>query len=154
MLSSVNPAWVSRAGLPDPVEGDSEIDIAMTGDGYVLFVEAKLGSDVSARTTYDPSRNQIVRNIDCVIEQADSRRPLFWMLVKDRLESRAYVQLIQTYRESPRNLASMLSHRSQQVLDDIAMWMAIVTWSEIIDGLTPHDDEEKAVLDEIQHRVA
>jgi hypothetical protein len=52
------------------VEGNSEIDVVIESTSLLIDVEAKLDSDISMRTTYDPSRNQIVRNIDCVMEAA------------------------------------------------------------------------------------
>ena len=64
MANSSRAEWQKRADNPRPVEGPTEVDIVFEGIEYLVFVEAKLGSDVSAGTTYDPIRNQIVRNID------------------------------------------------------------------------------------------
>ena len=66
-----------------------------------MYVEAKLGSDISMNTKYDPQRNQIVRNIDCLIENAGERLPIFWMLVRDEAPERAYVQLMKNYKADP-----------------------------------------------------
>jgi hypothetical protein len=49
--------------------------VVITTARHLLFVEAKLGSDVATHTTYDEARNQIVRNIDCVLETACDREP-------------------------------------------------------------------------------
>ena len=73
MLASGNPDWVARAKAPEPVEGSSEIDIVFEHDEFLVFIEAKLGSDVSMSTSYDPQRNQIVRNIDCLIARSASK---------------------------------------------------------------------------------
>jgi hypothetical protein len=72
-----------------PVEGATEVDVSQEGSSYLVFVEAKLGSDVSWRTTYDPT----VRNIDCLIETAGSKTPHFWMIVRDKGPSRSYTAL-------------------------------------------------------------
>src|SRR5665213_1389410 len=80
LRSSTIADWITRAEQPGPVEGESEIDISIHNDAVTVFVEAKLGSDVSARTTYDPERNQIVRNIDCLLDDARQTIPVFWML--------------------------------------------------------------------------
>jgi len=61
MRTSDNAAWRERSLDMNPVEGPSEIDITFEGRSYIIYVEAKLGSDVSLSTTYDPERNQIVR---------------------------------------------------------------------------------------------
>jgi len=83
MLTSDNPQWELRAKSPEPVEGASEIDITFDHARFLIYVEAKLGSDVSMSTTYDPRRNQIIRNIDCLIAGSGDRVPMFWLLVRD-----------------------------------------------------------------------
>jgi len=59
MRAADNEGWRKRSLDMNPVEGPSEIDITLEGKSYIIFVEAKLGSDVSLCTTYDPDRNQI-----------------------------------------------------------------------------------------------
>jgi hypothetical protein len=76
MRTSENPAWRERSLDTNAVEGPSEIDITLEGCGYIVYVEAKLGSDVSVSTTYDPERNQIARNVDCALEVCGKRRPI------------------------------------------------------------------------------
>jgi len=100
MLASGNLKWVLRAKVPEPVECPSEIDIVFEHDKFLAVVESKLGSDVSMITKYDPQRNQIIRNIDCLIENAGHRTPIFWMLVRDESPDRAYVQLMNNYKVS------------------------------------------------------
>lgn len=102
---------VERAKSPRPVEGESEIDVIVESNRYLIFLEAKLGSDINARTTCDPARNQIARNIDCLIESTGDREPVFWMLVRDVEADRAYVQQIERYRSEPGTLHRDLPHR-------------------------------------------
>jgi hypothetical protein len=113
------------------VEGASEIDITLEGRGYLIYVEAKLGSDLSLTTTYDPERNQIARNIDCVLEYCGPRRPAFWMFVRDRAATRAYVQLMDRYRAAA-ELRRALPHREEARLAEIASGLAIITWAELL----------------------
>jgi len=153
MLTSDNQSWIARAGKPGPVEGFSEIDLAFAGDDYLVFVEAKLGADISLRTTYDPSRNQIVRNIDCVLEHNEDRKPFFWMLAKDREPVRMYMRLIDTYRNDPTILAAVVPHRTLSELEEIARTLAVVTWSELLEGMTPETSEEEEVHQEILRRI-
>jgi hypothetical protein len=155
MLTSQNPEWVSRAQAPDPVEGASEIDIAFEEDRFLVFVEAKLGSDVSTSTRHDPERNQIVRNIDCLIDQAGDRVPVFWLLVRDEEPSRAYVQLVASYKNDPILLARELPHRSEKTLADIARNLTIVRWSDLKELVCTlgRDQEENAVKQELKLRI-
>ena len=94
MANSSRAEWQKRADNPRPVEGQTEVDIVFEGIEYLVFVEAKLSSPVSLETTYDPLRNQIIRNIDCAIEEAGGRQPLFWMFVKDRQPQFSYSEII------------------------------------------------------------
>jgi hypothetical protein len=116
MQASRNPMWIARSTASERVEGSSEIDIALDHDKFLVFIEAKLGSDVSMNTTYDPHRNQIARNIDCLIDQAGERQPVFWLLVRDEEPSRAYVQLMNGYKSDPSLLALDLPHRDVETL--------------------------------------
>ena len=81
MRASGRAKWESRAEVAEPVEGPSEVDIRFDHAQFLVFIEAKLTSDVSARTTYDPQRNQIIRNIDCLIAGAGNR--LLWSDFKE-----------------------------------------------------------------------
>src|SRR5438876_213681 len=101
MLASTNTEWASRARAAEPVEGPSEVEIIFDHDQFLVYIEAKLRSDISMRTTYDPQRNQIIRNIDCLIAGAGNRKPIFWLLVRDEAPTRAYVRLINNYKADP-----------------------------------------------------
>jgi hypothetical protein len=120
-----------RAADPQPVEGKSEIDVVLESANYLVFLEAKLGSDISASTSYDPSRNQIARNIDCAIETAGSREPIFWMLVRDCDAKRAYVQMMDAYQQHPDRLHRDLPHRPLAQLQRIAQRLAIFRWRDL-----------------------
>ena len=137
------------------MEGPSEIDLVLSGNGYLIFVEAKLDSDISLRTTYDPARNQILRNIDCLLEEAGDRTPRFWMLAKDRHSTRAYMQLLADYRRDPAAVHALLPHRAP---DQIQTGAPLRLGSHL--GRTGRPaprpgshSPEQAVLDEIRHRV-
>lgn len=155
MRTSDNPAWRERSLGMNPVEGPSEIDITFEGRSYSVYVEAKLGSDVSLSTTYDPERNQIARNIDCVLEACGRRLPGFWMFVRDRKPARAYVQLMNRYRTAG-ELNRSLPHRAAAQLEEVASRLAVVTWSDLLPlSAGPHRAGlEAEVWTELNRRVA
>lgn len=156
MLASGNPDWAARARVADPVEGASEIDIVLEQDRFLLYAEAKLGSDVSLRTTYDPGRNQIVRNIDCLLASAGARLPVFWMFVRDQSPERAYVQWMNRYKEDPRLLIRDLPHRDPEVLRAIARNLTTLQWNdfpELAAGPPVLDAEQNAVRQELGRRI-
>ena len=153
MAGSKQAKWRSRAEIPRPVEGPTEVDVVFEGTAYLVFVEAKLGSNVSEQTTYDPLRNQIVRNIDCVIEEAGDRQPLFWMFVKDRLPQFRFSEIIDSYRSDVGLLKSRLPHRDSGILARIVKNTAIVEWRELV-PLLPDRPGLTDVLKELRRRVA
>ncbi len=148
--------WIARSERPGPVEGDSEIDISIHNGVVTVFVEAKLGSDISARTTYDPDRNQIVRNIDCLLDDARGTVPLFWMLVRDSGQGRAYTQLLYQYRENPSKLVESLPHRDASVVSEVAQRLGIVLWKDFVQAVPKppfNDDTLTAVYQELHTRI-
>jgi hypothetical protein len=157
MLASREPDWVSRASDPTPVEGRSEIDLVLSGRSYVIFVEAKLGSDVSMQTKYDPARNQIVRNIDCLLEEAGSRSPSFWLFVRDTGPARAYTQLVNQYKVRSSDLETLLPHRSPTDLDRIARNLTLCSWTDLYalvrDVTAAEDSLVQSVKWELEQRI-
>ena len=152
MGRSNNPEWQKRAANPRPVEGPTEVDAVFEGSEFLVFVEAKLGSDISEQTTYDPLRNQIERNIDCAIEEAGDRQPLFWMFVKERQTQFTHSKIIETYRSDVGVLQSRLPHRDSGVLARIVKGIAVVEWRELV-SLIPDTPGLTDVLAEIRRRV-
>jgi hypothetical protein len=157
MRCSGNRARILRSLSAVPVEGRSEIDVVLQNAHLLVFVEAKLGSDISLRTTHDPSRNQIVRNIDCLLDQANGRAPLFLMLVRDAAEGRAYTQLISKYRLDPTTLTGELPHHSPEMVKSLALNLSIIRWKDLLAPSIeddPADDEvTSAVKKELRRRV-
>ena len=152
MVNSSRAEWQKRADNPRPVEGQTEVDIVFEGIEYLVFVEAKLSSPVSLETTYDPLRNQIIRNIDCAIEEAGGRQPLFWMFVKDRQPQFSYSEIIDEYRSDVRSLKSLLPHRDTEVLARMVKGIAVVEWRELM-PLLPDTPELADVQAEIRWRT-
>lgn len=154
MAASGIPQWITRAADPSVVEGDSEIDVVLAGKELLIFIEAKLGSDISTRTKYDPNRNQIVRNIDCLIEDAGRCIPSFWMITRDDAPSRAYMQLVNAYRTDARSLALALPHRDGSVIAQIASRMTLFLWKELMGLLRrPDGPDEQRVWHEVWSRI-
>jgi hypothetical protein len=150
MRNSNDTVWVARSYDPKPVEGMSEIDVTLRNDALVIFAEAKLGSDISLNTTYDPHRNQIVRNIDCVLDQAVDRTPMFWMIVRDTGPGRAYTQLLNHYRDHPETLVGELPHHDHRRVTELAANLCLIRWRDLVAPLARmHLDANDAEIGEI-----
>ena len=152
MADSNDADWRNRAANPRSVEGPTEVDIVFEGTGYLVFVEAKLGSDIAPCTTYDPLRNQVERNIDCVLENAGSRDALFWMFVKERQPEFGYAKVVEAYRSDVGSLQSRLPHRDPKLLARLVENIALVEWRELL-PLLPGIPELANVRSEISRRV-
>ena len=152
MADSNDADWRNRAANRRPVEGPTEVDIVFEGPKFLVFVEAKLGSDISMCTTYDPSRNQIERNIDCVLESAGNRDALFWMFVKERQAEFEYTKVVEAYRPDIGRLQSRLPHRDPKLLARLVENIALVEWREL-SSLLPDISELADIRAEIFRRV-
>jgi hypothetical protein len=153
MRRSAIPSVAARSNDPRPVEGKSEIDLSLESDSLLIYAEAKLNADISMRTTYDPDRNQIVRNIDCLLEATQGRTPLFWMLVRDVSPARAYMQVIREYRAHPRTLASALPHRDPAVLEKLARGLTVIPWRAIVKDLCTPDASDDELLLSVKREI-
>lgn len=150
MERSENKRWQARSKKPRPVEGETEVDLMLEGREYVLMIEAKCDSDISMSTTYDPGRNQILRNIDVVLENAGDRTPAFWLLAPSEGEGRAYTQLLRSYRRDPGLLSKMLPHRTSAEIAAVSRNLALITWADTI-GVVRHALDQ--ILNEVARRV-
>ena len=154
MRSSGNSDLVARSQRAGPVEGESEIDISLRNATLTVFIEAKLGSDVSLRTKFDPARNQIVRNIDCLIDEAGTTLPVFWMLVRDSGNGRAYSQLLADYRKNPSRLAQALPHRDPAVLAEIARRISLILWKDLMTVIAEVPKTDEVVINVYRELLA
>lgn len=149
MARSDNQLWRTRSRDPRPVEGNSEIDVTLRNGALLVCIEAKLGSDISEGTRYDPDRNQILRNIDCAIDLADGRTPMVWLLVRDDGPQRSYGRLLRRYRAQPDALAAALPHRDAEVVRRVAGNLALLLWRDVvapIAAVLPSDDAHVAAI--------
>ena len=154
MASSHDAKARDRAGNAKyPVEGRTEVDAVLDGNRYLVFIEAKLLSKVETSTKHDPNRNQIARNIDCVIEHAGEKRPYFWMFVRRRGPGdTGHWEIIDRYRSASSVLAKELPHRDPIELERILRNLAVIEWRELM-PLIPAAPELKDALVELYRRV-
>jgi hypothetical protein len=152
MRQSSNPDTVQRSQQRDPVEGASEIDITLKGLTYLIYIEAKLHHDISTRTTHDAERDQISRNIDCLLENCGDRRPFFWMIVRDDGPGWLYTQRLDLLRKGTHKF---LPHRPQEVTGRVARGTALFLWHEVLEIATrdlSHDEMTTSVDTELRMR--
>jgi hypothetical protein len=93
-------------------EGKTEVDLTISLAQAVVFVEAKLGSEISERTTHCEGRNQIIRNIDVGTYYAWERQLDFYFVLVSSSSCNRSIDLLKKYINNPKNIAEKLPHRS------------------------------------------
>ena len=107
---------------PHPVgvrEGATEVDLVMSSDEQLIFVEVKMDAAPSAGTAHDPLRNQLVRNLDI------GRR-------RSTLEAKQFSLVYITPDEVPPAELAQLSVETHSFPSDRLFWSA---WGSIGDPI-------------------
>jgi len=128
------PYVVDAAHRPDSdkirrgLEGPTHLDALLLNEenGFAVFFEAKVLSDISHGISFDVARNQIARNVDVMLEtnpdlprplnQRDPARTLFALLTpryfREDPSSRHYGMLLPQYQTNPASLGRDIPHRT------------------------------------------
>ena len=89
-------------GDKSEIERPTEVDIRITlGKELLVFVEAKLTSDLGSHGTFAPTRNQLVRNLEQLAHYAQDGGYKDWrfiLLTMDRLPDKLYTKMMKRYR--------------------------------------------------------
>lgn len=124
---SVAPPPALVAGGGD--EGESEIDIAIEGQNWVWFIEAKYRSPIQPGTKRRPERDQVLRNIDVGSWYAGVRPFYFSLLVASPEKSPLGVAKIEQYRDFKKTRALLQDHRPDQLANLRAV--TLLTWPDV-----------------------
>lgn len=135
-----------RVRLEGPTKADAMLVNARTG--FAAVFEAKVLSDVSTHTRFDPARNQIARSLDVLLDRHDGYAKLaeplrqrdpgntyFFLLTPERFrrrpETRLYGSLVDRYRRDVINLEEHLPHRRGN-LDGVNQRLGWLTWEDCV----------------------
>lgn len=110
-------------------EGKSEIDICIESPNWVWFIEAKLTSDISKRTTIREDRDQIIRNVDVGSYYAGVRNFYFSLLIKSENSSKVGVKKIQDYSDFSLIREILVDHRPDQLKN--LKGISTILWQQI-----------------------
>ena len=124
----------ARAKVGKRLEGPTEVDLVIETPKMLIFIEAKYLSDIDCQTTYDPCRDQIIRNLDVGTYQAETRdKQFFFILLTPEFHerSRLYWFKMVDYMRDPNRIKEKLPYRSinfEQLSANI-MW---ILWRDVI----------------------
>lgn len=114
-------------------------------NGFNVFIEAKVLSDISYSVTYDSMRNQIARNLDVMLSKEKSNnfsnkreteKSLFLLLTpklfKDNPRSRLYGYVFNDYKNNSELIKADLPHR-EDIKDfaSISKRIGWITWEDL-----------------------
>ena len=116
-------------------EGPSEPDIMMTLGRALILVEAKYKSSVSTKTSYDESRDQVIRLLDVGSWHARSlglERNYVIVLQYGDAETNAE-EMVEKYKGNPEAIRRALPYRNdltERDFDDLSRSVSFVRWPD------------------------
>lgn len=127
LWKTVDPPLSLRLHQRD--EGPSEIDVIIETERSVWFIEAKFKSDISVGTTNNPTRDQVVRNLDVGSWYAGVREFYFALLVMDEERTPKGVEVLR------RCVAAVpkLNHRPDGMAN--IKGLGLLRWSDLAEVL-------------------
>lgn len=132
-------------GKKRSLEGTTYVDAVLVNksNGFGIFFESKVLSDISTQISYDSRRNQIARNIDVMLEsnpelcptlsKRNPSRTLFVLLTPrlyQKSPSRLYWYKMHDYVEHPQTLKADLPHRESIDINQISSRIGWLTWED------------------------
>jgi len=124
-----------RAKVGRRLEGPTEVDLVIESPKTLTFVEAKYTADIDYKTTYDPCRDQITRNLDVGTYQAERLRKRFFfiLLTPEYYErSRLFWYRMQECMKDPESLKGRLPYRSIN-FEELSKSIGWVLWRDVIE---------------------
>ncbi len=128
------------------LEGRTQLDALLLNPatGFALHLEAKVLSDLDPKTTFDGLRNQLARNLDCMVAPSPvegvlaARRPerSFFALLTPELfrrhwQSRLYGHLLREYRQDSTALQRDLPHLDGATCTSLGRRIAWLTFEDL-----------------------
>ena len=128
----------NKKGFRKDLEGATHVDAYIYCEDTKLriLIEAKVLSDISYDVRYDIARNQIARNIDCMLEDREYEN-LFLLLTpkyfKDNPGSRLYGYKMKDYMSNLNSIKEDLKHRtdlSDEEWNILPKRIGWITWED------------------------
>lgn len=139
------PYVVDAAQGRTAFEGATKVDAVFRNrkNGFCVLFEAKVLSDISCDVTFDPLRNQLARNVDVMVDNAeggtlspDPAKRLLCLLTPRVFQvkptTRFYGLLYHEYKRNPGALTEHLPHRDAAFLRDAASRLGWLTFEDCL----------------------
>jgi hypothetical protein len=145
----IDKAKNKKSDYRSNLEGATNVDALLINstNGFAVFIEAKVLSDISYQASYNSMRNQIIRNIDVMLSSnsnlampLNKRLPdnsIFLLLTpqifKDNPRTRLYGYVFKNYKNNPELIGKDLLHRKLNPTDckKIANRIGWISWEDL-----------------------
>ena len=114
-------------------EGNTHVDFTIETPEKLIFVEVKYKSDISPSTTYDPERDQIIRNIDVGTWAAGEAGKEFYFILLLSETCILSEDKLNLYKKKPERMEEKIGIYREDINDYsiVAESMYLLYWEEI-----------------------
>jgi hypothetical protein len=131
-----------RAKVGKRLEGPTEVDLVIETPKILTFIEAKYTADIDCKTSYDPFRDQITRNLDVGSYQAEKggKKFFFILLTAEYYErSRLFWYRMQECMKDPDSIKERVPYRSIN-FEELSKNIGWVLWRDVIEIWKANED--------------
>ena len=118
-------------------EGSMQVDLTIETSNKLIFIEAKYKADISKNTTHDPSRDQIIRNIDVGTWAAKKRAKAFCFILLTLKANTYSVDKLNYYKSNPSNIIEAIGSYRKDIKDYVSLCenIHVIYWDQILTSL-------------------
>jgi len=130
-------------------EGNTQADLILETSETVIFIEVKYRSEISLSTTYDPERDQIIRNVDVGSYVAKEKGKNFYFLLLLPSSNDISIQTLARYRNNSSLIKEKIGYYRDDIKDfnSLAKHMSSLYWEDILKLLKNKDFQQKGGID-------
>jgi len=130
-------------------EGNTQVDLILETSETIIFIEVKYRSEISLSTTYDPERDQIIRNVDVGSYVAKEKGKNFYFLLLLPSSNDISIQTLTGYRNNPSLVKEKIGDYRDDIKDfnSLAKHMSSLYWEDILKLLKNKDFQQKGGID-------
>jgi hypothetical protein len=118
-------------------EGETHADITIETSNKLIFIEAKYKADISKNTKHDPTRDQIIRNLDVGSWAAKKRAKEFYFILLTLKTNTYSIDKLNYYKSNPSNIIEEIGSYRKDIKDYAALCenMHVIYWDQILTSL-------------------
>jgi hypothetical protein len=118
-------------------EGETHVDLTIETSNKLIFIEAKYKAAISKKTTHDPNRDQIIRNIDVGSWAAKKSAKEFYFILLTLKTNTYSIDKLHYYNLNPSNIIEEIGSYRRDIKDYVALCenIHVIYWDQILTSL-------------------